>query len=207
MEISLTRALAEIKMLDAQISERIVELQVVDLEQEKMSVLMISKKTKDQFVKDAKASMQSIDDLISNRLKIKKALVRANATAKIKIGEDEYTIAEAIERKKSIDVEVQLLNTLIYQHSNANSVIDRQKPKLDEAVQNLVNTSLGKEAKPTDEAFKVITGSFIKQNELRMVDPVSILENIAKRKGVIEEFKKNIDFLLSEVNASTKIDI
>lgn len=96
MEMTITRALSELKMLDKRIN-RTVDDAV-------LGGLMIGKhiqhgfQNQEEVEKKAKADDQSIQALIKRRNAIKSAIVVSNATTMIDVAGVRMTVAEAIER-------------------------------------------------------------------------------------------------------------
>lgn len=58
------------------------------------------------------ASYDKVMGLISYRHKIKALVVQSNACTKVIVGKEEMTVAEAIERKQSIQYEKDLLEVM-----------------------------------------------------------------------------------------------
>ena len=113
-----TKALNELKLLDERIRKEIMNSSFV------ATAKIVEKKvtpncTKDEFNAKAKATFQSINDLMDRRARIKAAVVASNAVTKLQINGTEMTVAEAIELKTSITYQVQLLNTMTAQLNNA----------------------------------------------------------------------------------------
>lgn len=97
------RALAEIKMLDKRINKSIHECELVKIKNrgDKWDV--------EQFNKEAKSSYASIMDLIKRRDYLKFKIIQSNAHTTVNIGSNEYTIAQAIDLKNSIQYKKDLL--------------------------------------------------------------------------------------------------
>ena len=59
-----------------------------------------------------KGNLDSVRALMENKRVVKSAIVLSNANTKITIGDKEYTVAEAIERKSMMEMERKLLSEL-----------------------------------------------------------------------------------------------
>ena len=97
--ISVSQALAELKLLRKRIQNAT-----------KDSVFTVVKKKRDlldaaKFSVEAMASYQSYKDLLARYNAIKAAIVLSNAATKVSIAGIEYTVADAVERKKTIEME------------------------------------------------------------------------------------------------------
>jgi len=207
MKISITRALAEIKLLDARIKKEIAESEFVDVHQKRKNFTLQTHMTKEEFERHVKANYESIIDLIERRKKIKSAILISNATAKVKIAGIEYTVIEAIERKASINYENNLLKKMKMNNLGVNNRIDEFRAKLDADVQKMLEQNLGSDQKTDKDAFEKIAKPFFESNELNKVDPILIDKRIDELDKKIDEFLTEVDFVLSESNSKTEIEI
>lgn len=206
-KITITRALNELKLLDSRINKKISSLQVVDSYQERNKVAMTSRKEIGNFNENETANYQSIIDVIERRKKIKSAVLKANAENKVKIGNNDYTVIEAIERKISITYDENLLNQIKKNYVSLKNTIDTKRLECEQQVQDMLIQSLGTDKKNNSEDYKNIAVPFIEANELKMIDPLGAEELIKKTEEDIETFKSEVDFVLSESNAINTIEI
>lgn len=204
MEMSLTRVLNEIKLLDKKIHQASVK-----------PFLMYSvggkPNTGFETVKDmenmAEANYKSVTDLISRRNKLKGLLTEANATTKVTIAGDEMTIAQAIDRKSSISLEVNLLNQMNAQLANNVSIVDNGNAQVQQNVDRLLEASFGRDKKITEAESDAITKPYETKHKFALVDKINIRDKIDKLSEKITEFQNEVDFTLSEVNARTVIEV
>jgi hypothetical protein len=119
----------------------------------------------DAMCKDASSRLQSINDLIRYRSKIKAAIMQGNGTTNVEIGSKIYTIAEAISvvSKEDIEDKKTLLETLKEQYACANNKI--------------VN-------------FNASTEVYIKKNYCQLVGPNKVEEVIHSLEQEIDNFKQ-----------------
>lgn len=96
--MTIHKALCELKTLDSRIKKAIEGSVFVFAN--KHSNAKVSGKTISAYSDEVKSAYQSACDLIARRDAIKRAVTLSNATTKVTIGGQEYTIAEAIEMKK-----------------------------------------------------------------------------------------------------------
>src|SRR5699024_1574089 len=86
----------------------------------------IDGKTVATFVEDAGSAYQRICDLTARRKAIKHALSLSNAATKVSIAGKEYTVAEAIEMKRSgMELKKSLLCTLEAQLNQARRAVEK----------------------------------------------------------------------------------
>lgn len=121
-QISVTRALAECKSLNDRI-ERATRSTVF------ISTIIGGKTVNGSDLQSTsntlRSNLQSVQDLIARRKLVKGAIVRSNASTNVVINGVEMTVAEAIERKGSIDKERALLAVLTQQLGQARSAVER----------------------------------------------------------------------------------
>ena len=94
-QMTVHKALAELKIIDSRIENAISGGTYVVAN--KHSNTKIHGVTIDEFKTQMKSDFQKVTDLIARRNAIKRAVVASNATTKVKVGNVEYTVAEAIE--------------------------------------------------------------------------------------------------------------
>lgn len=204
-KISVTRALVELKLLDKRINSKLTEASFLGVVQGKKDITTTLVKI-DDFKQSAKSDFQSIKALIERRNKIKAAIVLSNATTKVKIGEKEYTVAEAIERKNSIQYEENLLNLLRSQRATVEQDIHRQNQAVEDQLNVLLAQHLASEKKKSEDA-ETFMKSYKELNEFKKVDPLDIKKTISELREQIEVFKAEVDLILSETNANSFIEI
>lgn len=78
-----------------------------------------------EYEDKVQSAYQSVKDLMKRRNDIKSAIVLSNAMTRVKIADKEYTVAEAIERKTSIQYEVQLMQKMKNEYTKAVNNIQR----------------------------------------------------------------------------------
>jgi hypothetical protein len=208
MEMSITRALAELKMLDSKIN-RAINSGVFIAGAKKSSKKINSIYTREDFDKRAKADYQSVTDLIKRRKLIKSKIVESNAQTIVKVNGIEMSRADAIERKDSIMYEKELLSELEKQYSSVLVNVRKENEKVDANLQKLLETSMGKEGKQkaTEDDINAIAKPFKEQNEYEVVNPLELQNLIKQLRDDIEGFTMEIDFVLSTSNALTMIEI
>ncbi len=205
MEISVNRALSEIKTLDSRIEKATNAIKYIDISIGKKSVSGYN--SNNEYESDVKSKFQSVKDLISRRNLIKSAIVNSNANTEVTIGSKKMTVAEAIERKNSIQYDIQLLNKLKRDYNNALARFEKENERVKDRLDNLLETNFGREGKAKSEEIDAISKPFLEQNEAKLVDTINIKKVIEQMEYEIDEFLNNVDFALTEINTTTKINI
>ncbi len=206
-QITVTEALNELKLYDSKINKGISNLQVVAAA--KKSSSNVGVKTKDIFCKNAMADYQSVIDLIENRNKIKSAIVKSNAIKEVTINNKTMTVAEAIERKNSIEYEKLLLNKIRLQYTSEYNIVLKENKRVDSKVDELIATLVGKDTdkKLSKDDQENVERPYREKNEFDLVDPLDISEKIKLLETEIDGFLSEVDTALSVVNATTVITV
>jgi len=205
--ITVTRALAELKLLQSRITKSVASGMFVDIYQNRADKAVMSGISMSLFETNAKADLQSITALIERRKTIKIAILLSNSRIMVTVGDKEYTVVEAIERKNSIVFEKEFLLHMRHQMKKMRHSIEQQKPELEKNIMEMLNNNLKTEKNIDSEAFNSIGKTFLEANEYRLLDPCGLQVVIDKLDKDIDEFESEVDFVLSESNAVTKITV
>lgn len=206
-KISITEALNELKLYDLKINKAINN--GVFIGAAKKSSNMIGALSKDTFQKNAKASYQSVTDLIANRNTLKSAIVKSNAVTNVTINGKVMTVAEAIERKNSISYDILLLNEIKEQYSTAKAIVEKENKRVDIKVDELLTTLIGKDSdkKVSPEDQEAIEKPYRSKNEYELVDNLDIYSKIQDLQADIDGFTNEVDTRLVLSNATTFIEV
>ncbi len=206
-KITVTEGLNELKLYDSKITKGVNSSKFCGAT--KKSSDKVWNINREDFNERAKASYQSDIDLIKNRNTLKSAIVYSNAITMIKVADKEMTRAEAIERKKSICYEKVLLKEMKQQYALAVDTVNKENKKVDEKVDNLILTLVGKDSdkklSPADQ--EAIEKPYRETNEFEIIDPINLLEKIEKLESEIDKFESNVDSALVLSNATTFIEL
>ena len=197
--ISVTQALSELKLLRKRIES--VTAHAVFTKVKKANDLLDAAK----FATQATASYQSFTDLTTRYNALKSAIVLSNAITKVTIGGTEYTVADAVERKRSIEMEKQMLAVMKAQYALTDSEYERHQQAEQQRVERLLTTELAKDAKTNVEVVQQLTTTFLAQNKATVLDPLGLADKIESLSKAIEDFETQVDYSLSESNGRTTI--
>jgi len=199
--ISVTQALSELKLLRKRIDS--VTDHATFTKMKKANDLLDTSK----FATQATASYQSFADLITRYNGIKSAIVLSNANTKVTIGGTEYTVADAVERKRSIEMEKNMLAVMKAQYTATNAEYERHQQAEQQRVERLLTTELAKDAKTNVEVVQQLTTTFLAQNKATILDPLNLSDKIETLSKAIEDFETQVDYTLSESNGRTTIRV
>lgn len=207
-KMTIHKALSELKLIDDRIKKAIAS-----------SIFCIANKHSNEKIKgmpvaEFKTQMQAgydkSSDLIRRRDAIKRAVVLSNSVTKVKVGDAEYTVAEAIEMKNhGMAFKSMLMDSLRNHYFAAQAECLRNNgDELEKRAEQYVIGIYGsKEGKTDTEDFKKAKQDFIKSNTYELVDPIGVKAKIDALEGEISEFTAEVDAALSTSNALTVVEV
>jgi hypothetical protein len=152
-----------------------------------------------------KGNFDSMVALIENRKRIKDAIVKSNAVTNVTVAGKVMTVAEAIERKASVEFERNFLRVLQNQFAQQNNIVEQQNSQLQTKLESFLQSTLGE--KRDINTVKDLTKTFEDNNKFVLIDPNHIQDYIQKLEKNIDEFASQVDYTLSESNATTFFDV
>lgn len=204
-KMSVHQALAELKTLNARITKASKEVFINYAVNNNPKVGGIDREDAETTMK---SNLQSVKQLIENRKRLKEAIVASNAAVKVTIGGVEYTVASAIERKALINHEQDLLRMLEVQYNNALAYVNKINEDLPAKAEKYIATlTASDKTNRTADEIKDLANDYIKRNTVELVDPNNLKVEIETLRKSIEDFLTEVDFKLSELNATTLIDV
>mgnify|MGYP007092382698 FL=1 len=206
------KALAELKVIDDRINKAITSGTYVVAN--KHSNQKIHGMTIDEFKTQMQADFQKVSDLIARRNAIKRAVVASNAVTKVKVGDTEYTVAEAIEMKNhGMEFKDYFMRAISTQYVRAKNELDLNSgDPLEKRAEQYVLSVI--QAQPKDskmavdsDAMKNLRAQYIKDNQYDIIDPIGVKNVIDGLDTEVSEFLTEVDAALSVSNAITVLDI
>jgi hypothetical protein len=199
--MSITQGLAELKLLDKRLQHHLKSIRWVDVSMQGNHI------DTDKLKSKSEAEYQSYMDLVKRRDSIKRAIVLANASTRVKVAEWEGTIAEAIEHKRSIEYKTTLLESMKKHLQEVRAQYETAKGQMDGRLERLLQSELGKDVKTNPDTLKALTNSFRENNKVELIDPLDLATKIASLEEEISCFETNVDWVLSEANGKTTIEV
>lgn len=204
--MKVTKALTEIKKLDKQISK---------LTQQGQFILTATRGRTTGFTSIeeastvAKSNLDKIRDLMQRRATIKAKVTASNAATVVTIAGKEMTVAEAIERKASIEQDETLLRVMKQQFNKAVDAQAKHEHMVQVEIDRKVEQVFGnvKKVDSNDATYNTIQEQVQKANKFELIDPNHLAKTIEALETEIDDFKANVDVELSVANATTEIEI
>ena len=201
VELTIARALNEIKM----ISKRIAK------ESSLKNFVAYQKGTNGTVTptdtEDFAAIANSIKSLIERRAMIKNAIAVANSSQVISAAGYTMTITSALAMKETLNAQEQFLSNAKSNFNYVRSRVEDMNDDVNEKLQNLLVANFGKDKRPGDSDVGLITTQFLENNEYKIINEEIHLNNFKMYEEFIDSFRNEIDFALSEANATIKIQI
>ncbi len=201
--LSVARALVELKTLDSRINKLIVN----------SNFIICKTKNKNyqynevDFKKMVESEYQSLNDLIIRRDSVKNAIVMSNSKTEVEIGGRKMTVSQAIEFKNTIQYKRTILDTMKRQRQSATVDSESHRQKVQQKIDDNIKIVCGKDTKPDASTIQTITESISKSDPIEVFDPLNLDKVIKDLETEIEDFSANVDYVLSESNALTQITI
>jgi hypothetical protein len=202
VSMSITQALPELKLLEKRIDKVSTTIQDWCKITHNSAPL-----DKEKHKKETEAQLQSYMDLVRRREAIKRAIVLSNAQTKVKVGQFEGTVAEAIEYKSSIRFKRNLLESMKECLQAKREEYERKKSEVEGRLERLLQSELGKDVKTNPETITALTNSFRENNKVELVDPLDLATKVQSLEDELDSFETNVDWVLSQANATTLIEV
>ena len=210
-KMTVHKALAELKTMDDRIQNAInapVYVMAVKHSAEKINGMTIS-----EFKDSIKSGYQKVMSLMARRDAMKRAVVLSNANTKVKIGDNEYTVAEAIEMKNhGVEYKKILKNRMNLHYNSARTELERNSGEaIEKRAEQYVLSVI--QAQPKDakmavdsDAMKALRKDYIANNTYDLLDPLGVVKVMETMMEEINEFETEVDAALSVSNAVTVIE-
>ena len=195
MQVSITKALAEVKKLDNRLSTiRINNLGGVFKVKDEEAIAS----SKSEF----SSIMQSYDDMMKRMTAIKSAIAKANVTTEVKDGK---TIYDLIVSKDATKTEINRYKDVLIRVKHLEEVKEKEDKKLDGVINQVIEKAYGG-TKPAASFVEDITKSHYDVNGSVIASPYTS-DDLNKKIVELEDELVEIDIYLSEINSRTMITI
>lgn len=204
-EISITRALAELKLVESKINKKINENEFVYINSKKSK----SHISNDGLLQLSKSGFQSVIDLINYRNKLKNGIILSNSRTMVKLNGEEMTVAEVIEKKNVVEFYKNLLNKLKMKREGVINQMERHNQSMENDLQKILEINFGKATnlKTNSDDIESISKSYREHNKAEIIDGIGIDKKINEIEELVNQYETEANFVLSESNAITKIRV
>lgn len=206
MKISITRGLSELKVLKNRYEREIRDAKFIGVSVSGKMVNPYTSYKPEDFEEQAKSGFQSLVDLEHRIIEIKTKIDQSNFVTKVKVAGKEMTVLEAIEMKNFVDLKEQRLLLLKQQLKSArNSYEEAEKKNRERIEKNVADQTAAGTKDATLEAK--IKAAVEDMYPIVFIDPIEVEKKIKEDEKFLEDFKNEVDFVLSESNSITYIEI
>jgi len=208
-KMSITRALATLKSLDAKLLKQTERLDLVAVTEGQGTYLKLTGKTvtATDFATKAQSQLQSITDMLTMRDLLKAGIIQSNAVTLVTIGGKETTVAQAIEQKRSVVLRQGLLAKMKALYNMGMIQFSKRSSEFDAALSSKLDTLLGRDRATKGDEVEGIAVPLRQRGEPALYDPTGLAAVIEALETEIDDFLTEVDFALSESNARTEIEV
>lgn len=201
--ITLTRALTELKTINARVNNALAK----GFFDYKVGTKSSMAENPDEVLVECKANVQRVEDLIKLRTELKRKIIKANQETQITIAGKTMSIAEAVDFKQIIESKKAFKQTLQKDFNKTRVDVNAHNAKVWEKIDSMCITALGSDKqKWKTEDMEAISKPYLKAQEATLIDfgGAKYIENLEQE---IEQFEIDIDDVLSTINATTFIEV
>ena len=207
-EMTVQRALNELKIIDERLSKRLTEFVVVGTKKVSEARVVETRESIVEFENRAKGVLDSVDGLLKRQQELKHAIMTSNATTMIEVAGKTYSVMTAIDRKRTIEKEKLVVKYMRDALIRAEYKVSQENDKMESYIQRQTNAMAGGDlSSKKDDYIIAFEKSYREQNSWDLVDPLKLRDLIEQREQEISMFELEIDTALTVSNAITKIEI
>lgn len=208
MKYTITRSLAELTMLKDRHQKEVNKMNLIAVKQGAKIRKPNSSYDERSFIEQASQSYQSVLDIERRILEIKNKIDASNFTTKVKIGDTEMTVQEVLNMKRLIELKQNRLCFLKSMKQRAQIDFDAGNEENRRRIEKMSQDQMsGSGSSKAGDAEKEIVESVEKIYKMDFIDPVNLSDEIEKLENEIAEFNNNVDYVLSESNSTTYIEV
>lgn len=207
MKYTITRALAELTTLKDKHQKEVSKMNLIAVKQGAKIRKPNSSYSEKSFIEQSNQSYQSVLDIERRILSIKNQIDASNFTTKVKIGDTEMTVQEALNMKRLIGFKQNRLYFMKSMKQKAQMDFDAGNEENRKRIEKMFQDQMSNGSSKAGEAEKEIVESVEKIYKMDFIDPVNLSDEIEKLENEIAEFNNNIDYVLSESNSTTYIEV
>lgn len=205
--MTLAKGLCELKLLDKRLKKKKSAFLPCAVQSGQI-VHIKSRPAPAEFERRTSGAWQSLHALLDRRRKIRAAMIKANCSARVRIAGVEYTIAEALEMKKVLKFEQEVVTELRSRLAGAAALANRLgNCNCDELEAILEKVYAKKESQLLDVDHQDLSERFREAHAVEVVDPLEMDQRLGEMEAQIVPFLKEVDACISEVNKVHSITI
>ncbi|MGI6174096.1 MAG: hypothetical protein ACOYI8_09415 [Christensenellales bacterium] len=203
--MTVQKALEQATLIDKKINDSIRLLDTSNVKKASEDTIRLTKMKVGEYIDRANADMQSIEDLFMRRRALRAALHKSNANTQVVIGGETYSVAEAIEmRKTGIGLQEEYYRKLASNRASAASAVSQSEEKVTRVADEMVAKAFT-ENKSSKEAMALHEG-YVSMNKLELIEPKGIDDKMRAIVDSINNFMADVNVAITASNATTVIE-
>lgn len=200
-KITVTRALSMIKSTE----ERLKSLTDAEFTKAVLAVEKDSSVNK-EFVSKSKSNFDAFNDLFKQLIDLKITVQKSNLETFIRFRGLDINVASAIVLKNSLELKTDVLSTISRQNLSAEKSIKTAAESLERKVREFVEKYKA-EGSTLQEVEEFATNSVSREVKMVKLEGFNVSKEIENLKEDVRLITSELDYLLSESNASTFVEI
>lgn len=210
---TITRALTKLKNLKDEYEKKMKELKLIAVKRGDLLYDAYASYKEEDFINKVGSTNQSLMDIFNLIMEIKAKIDQSNYTTKIMICGKEMTVHEAIVLKNLLPLKKDYLNEmkkhLLAARKSYSKALEYNQEEINLMIRNRTTSAAGTTASKDilKDVEKSSAEAIDKLYHVDYVDPLKADEKIEKLEKEIREFEMDIDYVLSESNSTTYIEI
>lgn len=155
----------------------------------------------------SQSNFDKIESLLSNLAVLKAARNLKNATTDVTVAGVTMTIDMALAKKAANIHRLNFLNVLRSQMNAGKVKVDQVQAQIEMKIGQQVATASAGTKKASEEEIKVFRSMAERNTKLEVVTFEAMKAKIDEMAAALEAFATEVDYVLSEANATTKVDV
>lgn len=200
--ITITRALTRIKVINSQLDNLAGQGNFV------RSALAdnVTDKANEQFKTKSQSNFDTFKDLVKESEKLQLAIRKSNLEKVVTISGEEMTVSQALIRKDLMAYRSQLLSQIRKENSKVESEIEKSNSLIEGKAQDFV-AKLNGDSVQLESALELARNSAIKELKRIKLAGFNVEDYLETETKAVEGFIAEVDYVLSESNATTFIEV
>lgn len=200
MKMSLHRIIAEIKSIEEKLrllpSADFV-FQTVNDDVAEMAV----------HITKSQATFDKYQAMIANLASLKAARNKANSAVAVTIGGKSMTIDEALSLKAALPHKQAMIQRLQAQFVAGQRAVDLAQANIETRLQQQIAAMFTGTRKATQDEVDLLRGSIERNQKVKLLSAPGLKDRIDALKAEVEVFTTEVDYVLSEANATNSVEV
>lgn len=161
----------------------------------------------DAYRAASQSNYDKLQSAIKNLATLKAKRNLANSTTAVTIAGVTMTIDQALAYKASLPYKVQLINTLQAQFVNGQRQQEASQARIEEKINQQVSVMFAGTKKASEDEVNIVRNSVERGLKITLLHGAGLKERIDVLKAEVAAFTTEVDYVLSEANATTVVDV